>query len=93
MIRDSIFPTCLPVAPIDIYIGYSSWQWWDPTGSKPGDRRGRGEEPGDMETEVPGLTKDGNTTGAGKNKKKLHEHFFERLEVAKKERVKEKICS
>ena len=34
------------------------WQRWDPIGSKHGDREGRGEEPGDMETEVPDLTKE-----------------------------------
>ena len=38
--------------------------WWDPSVSKPGDREGRREEPGEMETEVPGVTRDREKIGA-----------------------------
>ena len=33
-------------------------EWWDPTGSKPGEKEGRGEEPGGIAVEVPGVTRD-----------------------------------
>ena len=41
-----------------------------------------------METEVPGVTRD-----RDEKKRRLHEHFYERLEVMKRRRVKEQIDS
>ena len=65
------------------------WQGWDPTGSKPGDREGRRKEPEEMETGFTVATRDRDETGA--RTRRLQENLFKRLEVMKKERVKERI--
>ena len=46
------FPACLPVASIDMEAAV-------------GGRERKGEEPGEMETEVPGVTRERDKTGAG----------------------------
>ena len=46
-----------------------------------------------MDTEVPGFTRDMDETGARTRRREDQEHFYKRLEVMKKERVKEKIYS
>ena len=47
-----------------------------PTGSKPGDRKGRREEPEEMETGVPVATRDRDETEARTRRREEHKHIF-----------------
>ena len=69
------------------------WQQWDPTGSKPGDREGQREEPEEMETGDWSSCgyRQGQDWSKNKKKRRYQEFVFKRLEVMKKERVKERI--
>ena len=87
-----IFPTCLPVAPIDMEATVGG------SGGLPLDtslETGRGEEKnmeiGRLKFLV--LQETGTRLEQGQEEAKIARTFFERLEVMKKKRVKEKIYS
>ena len=46
---------------------------------KPGDRKGKGEEPGDMETEVPGVTRDRNKNEARTRRREDCKNVFRKI--------------